>query len=240
MKIITFDQDQEKIENILKNAHKNRVVLTVWQNAEGRRKVYISRIDHISEEFITFSSYYQKNYTFDLNHPVFVYCEKMNFIFKTLVTGQEMVEVKLTSPVEVTLLDAVETNRMKTALVDHSSAEGKTEKINDVLRVKKIDEDQAYAHLREAPRKKVSKEQKVTVAFLNKNFSPKEYDLFDLSTGGAGVLVKNQELFEKGEFLMLTHLDGRELNPPLKGEIMSIRSHDVEQGLYKIGLKFNT
>jgi len=240
MKIITFDQDQDKIENLLQNALKNRLVLTLWQNTEGKRKVYISRIDQFSSESIKLSSYYQKNYNFDLTYPVFVYCEKMNFIFKTIAQSQNMVEVKLTSPIEITLLDAVETDRMQKVLGNHILGEGKAEKIDNLVRVKKIDEDEAYAHLREAPRKKVSKEQKVTVAFLNKNFSPKEYDLFDLSTGGAGVLVKNHELFENGEFLMLTHLDGRELNPPLKGEIMSIRSYDVEQGLYKIGLKFNT
>jgi hypothetical protein len=240
MKILNRAQDQDKMTNLLENTNRNRIILTVWQNVQGKRKVFIARIDKLFDESIQMSSYYQKNFNFISNIDVFVYCEKMNFVFKTSLENQEMVIIQLKHPYEVTMLDAVEAHRMQKTFDQHMKGESETEKINQVMQLKKIDEDQAYAHLREAPRKKVSKEQMVTVAFENKKFNPKEYDLFDLSTGGAGVIVKNQELFVKGEFLLLTHLDGRELNPPLRGEIMSIRSYDIEQGMYKVGLKFNT
>jgi hypothetical protein len=233
MKVLLIDQDREKISNLLENLKQARHLATLWQNIAGKRRVYLVQLSAFNQKALTFESFHKKNINFLNDYPIYLYCEKMRFIARSFIESLDQVKLNVSIFSQVNLLDGF--NREE---LDAIKVKGSTEKISDAMKVKRIDEDVQYAHMREAPRKKVSKTQFVTIRFETKKFSEKEYELFDMSTGGAGFITKTPEKFEKSDILHFIKIDQRELDPALRAEVMSVRSHDVEKGLFKIGVRF--
>lgn len=249
MKTLSRSNDKVKLENLFANMEANKLMSTLWQNDNGVRKVFLVRVKKIVNDEVHFFSYYRKQLNFS-GHEVYLYCEKLNFIAKSEIIKCSGVDLVARYPDEVKLLDAIDNTKMSESFGMMSSNSGvdrigdkmvhnsTVEKRSDLMRVKKVNEDQEFAHLRESPRLKSKKQQTVLIEFNSKKYKPKTVDLFDLSQGGAGLIVKTPEQFDKGDFITLLKLDSKDLNPTLKGEVMSIRVQDTTKGEYKIGLRF--
>jgi hypothetical protein len=97
-------------------------------------------------------------------------------------------------------------------------------------------EEKKYAGKREAPRARPKVQKKVHIR-KNQDKLATEYALFDLSQGGLSFIIKNQNAFQKGEEIEIDNLDQRELDPPLKGKVMSIRPVD-DTTQHKVGVMF--
>ncbi len=116
------------------------------------------------------------------------------------------------------------------------SANLKTDKLDTFDSVKKVDEDKVFAMQRAAPRARPKKEKKVTLKLLDSSDKVLIYSLFDLSTGGMAFKISGKEMFQKNDKLLVTAIDGKDLDKPMIGIIRNI----IEDGLhsFRVGVQF--
>ncbi len=86
------------------------------------------------------------------------------------------------------------------------------------------------------PRKQLGEKQ---TAQLLRNGQSKvlKFDLYDISAGGLALKSLDPGAFEKGDFIEVFSVNGKELPKRLKGKVVSIR-HIVDDDLFKIGVQF--
>lgn len=75
------------------------------------------------------------------------------------------------------------------------------------------------------------------VLVRRENGQEKLLRLLDLSRGGAGVALADEDVLNKGEKIEFLAIDSEKLNPTLKGEVVAIRLVESD-GIYKAGIKF--
>ena len=237
----------EERDNICVNLFQNKLNITCWQPYPGdptKKIKYIVNLDKITKENkLVIKSRFNKSFGFNNEGLVFFFCDKLKVIFKSQLVNLNGGEMTVDKPSEITLLEEGSTIAVKDPMrTDHietkKSAKVKFAPESAFMKVSRVNEDEQYAHMRAAPRKQTNKDQKVTVRFLSKKFQDKEMDLFDLSRGGAGILVRNADYFSQGDQIEIVQIDGNDIDPTLKGEVMSVRTYDVEKGTFKAGIKF--
>lgn len=121
---------------------------------------------------------------------------------------------------------------------------GKSEAINDVMRVKgqapiaKM-EDEAFAGLRESARLAPKVDKYVTLIKESDPTKETIYKLFDLSQGGAGLLIFNPSEFVVGEKVSIIAIDQKPVDKILRGQVAAVRPYDEAKSEYKLGIKFS-
>lgn len=237
----------EERDNICVNLFQNKLNITCWQPDPGdptKKIKYIVKLDKITkEDKIIVKSRFNKSFGFNNEGLVFFFCDQLKVIFKSKLVDLNGGEMTVDKPSEITLLEEGLTIAVKDPIgTDHidtkENAKVKFAPESNVMKVSRVNEDEQFAHMRAAPRKQTKKDQKVTVRFLTKKLQDKEMDLFDLSRGGAGILAKNADYFSQGDNIEIVKIDGNDIDPTLKGEVMSVRSHDIEKGHFRVGIKF--
>lgn len=135
----------------------------------------------------------------------------------------------------------------------------KEEQINDILRIKgsakksdhdappqindifKPEDDAKFKALRESQRVQPKVQKIVSVMRVDLGLEhPLDYKLFDLSQGGAGLIVTDPNEFKRGERLTLLAVDGIPLPKELLGEVVAIRIIEEGKPEFKIGIKFGS
>jgi c-di-GMP-binding flagellar brake protein YcgR len=99
------------------------------------------------------------------------------------------------------------------------------------------EEDKLFAAQRESPRAR-PKDDKWVKVLRSQGQSPLVYKLFDLSRGGLGFVSAVESEFTKGSLIYIVGFNDYDLDDPLIGTIMSIRSMDGNLGEFKVGIKF--
>lgn len=119
-----------------------------------------------------------------------------------------------------------------------------SEKLNDVVKIissapNEKEVEGQYKALRESARLAPKEDKHVT---LVKDSAPEnqiEYKLFDLSQGGAGILIFSPTAFKIGENISIVAIDKKVIDKVLKGTVVAIRPYDEGKGEYKLGIKFS-
>lgn len=102
-------------------------------------------------------------------------------------------------------------------------------------------EDEFFADKRDAPRAK-PKEGKTVL--MRRESDPEDaqglrHPLFDLSRGGLGAMIEEENYYEKGQIVFIMGFDKNNLDEPMRAIVRSIRDGD-EPGTFKLGMQFQT
>ena len=108
------------------------------------------------------------------------------------------------------------------------------------LELIEIENEEANMHMRQTPRMQAKGDKKVGVQKATDPLERiREYPLYDMSQTGAGFLVDNPALYERGQKIILKTMSGKKLDAPLRGRIMSVRQMDDDEE-FKVGIMFDT
>jgi hypothetical protein len=101
------------------------------------------------------------------------------------------------------------------------------------------EEDRKFASLRESPRTRPQKDKKVHVSLVDDPKVKDECLLWDMSTGGMGIITTKLELYEKGKMVYIRGFDNHMFDHSIQGQVMSTKYLDDLSTQAKIGIKFN-
>lgn len=197
--------------------------------------------------------------------PIFLYSEHEQIIFKSSL--QNVAEaICLDMPEELKLLEDPEVAHIRGAIGLDLQEVWKVKRLNvdkinqspvpDVMKVKSLsqrsgndkqilndelfvtidEEDKLFADKRESPRARPKQQKYVMVQ--NETGGTARFPLFDLSQGGMGFVVRDEDLFPKGSMIYVYAIDAKVLDDPLIGKVMSVRSIDESKLEFKVGVKF--
>lgn len=137
-----------------------------------------------------------------------------------------------TDKISSTITAAFKTEKISSNM----SASLKTDKISTFDSVKKLNEDEIFAAQRAAPRARPKKDKKITLKLLGSSDKVFTYSLFDLSTGGMGFNISNLDMFQKNDKLLVTAIDGKDLDKNMIGIIRNIREDGPKT--FRVGVQF--
>ena len=100
------------------------------------------------------------------------------------------------------------------------------------------DEDKIYAEQRESVRAKPKEGKMITIQKSDLATSEEIFPLYDLSKGGLAFLTTDQELFTKGEVVLVNALDEKRFEIPMQVSVMAVREADELSVQFKIGCAF--
>lgn len=265
MKIINADVDFLAYQKILKHLKANQCPLIIWQPQPEGRSVIQSHLNSFHQD--TKLMHLDKSHDVKLYSeiPVYCYSENIQMIFKTEIFDLAERYFSLRMPVELKIIEETEASKVKVSGIDFSTIwRSKRLKIDQLdegggyYKVKSMaqrsnrdqellssefgsisldEEDRLFADKRESPRARPQTDKSVKLKSKDseENFT---FKLFDLSRGGMGFICDIDDLFSKGQSLLVLGFDDFELDDPLFGKIMSIRPIDGESSQWKIGVKF--
>lgn len=166
------------------------------------------------------------------------------------------VKSKKTTPTDETTVvkgnaqDDDEINRIS-GTTDHQQDENtlirgsKDNPNTDVLRVKgqalgsEKEAEKLFAAQRESTRLAPKDDKFVTLVRDSHPGEQEEFKLFDLSQGGAGLLIFSPSKFKIGEAISIIAIDKKPIDKILIGSVVAIRPYDEGKGEWKLGIKFS-
>lgn len=267
MKVITSNTDFIAYRKIFKHLKANHCPLVVWQLMdEGKREVTNSRLNSFHNESKLL--HFELNGTkFNPSLPIYCYAEDGQLIFKTAVHEVSEKYLSLVVPNEIKIIGESEEKVIRAQIGRDLSTVWRVKRLNldkidegpDYIRVKSMaqrssrdqdflnsefdgvsldEEDRIFADKRESPRArpKVDKWVKVQPAG---DSTIHRFKLFDLSRGGMGFVVEDNDLFPKGTEVHVLGFDEFDLDDPLVGQVMSLRPINEDEFEWKVGVKFN-
>ena len=198
--------------------------------------------------------------------PIYGYIEDGALIFKTFIEDIRDKTLCLKVPDEISLLEENEMSEMDRKIAQGTSDVWKVKRLDtnldnqapDILRVKSMaqrstrdqdllnqefglsvdEEDKLFADKRESPRARPKIDKYVKI-LRTLGEAPLIYKLFDLSRGGMGFLCALEDEFIKGSNVNIVGFNDFDLDDPLVGQVMSIRSLDGASNEFKVGVKFS-
>lgn len=197
--------------------------------------------------------------------PVFCYSEQVQLIFKTHLFDLADRYFSLQMPKELKIIEEAEASKVRIGGMDFSTI-WRSKKLGldqlddtpDYFRVKSMaqrssrdqdllnsefagvsldEEDRLFADKRESPRARPKLDKRVKIK-RKEGDEVFNFKLFDLSRGGLGFVTEVETLFPKGENIYITGFDNFDLDDPIVGKVMSIRSIEDGKNGWKIGVKF--
>jgi hypothetical protein len=253
MKSVTSREDSQVFHKFFTDLGKFQDAIVLWQLlADGRRIIHQSRVVEIvaDESFMQVSDSQGKNYEFTANTYLYCYVENRGAIFKSFLLARSGELAQLQLPLELIYLDDSDVYRIKNGMgFDLSNAPWRVKRLGRSERDEAIfntqleslslsEEDRLFADKREAPRARPKVDKMVTCRQAQTPASAQSFKLFDLSRGGLGLLVLIDGTFKKGQQVEITAMEGDDLDEPILGEVMSVRSLAPETVGWKVGIKF--
>jgi hypothetical protein len=170
--------------------------------------------------------------------------EKFSTTEKAGYKGTERVETKEKAGYKGT--DKVETKERVKNLESEAEISGQSDRDKAIFEeelsfVSLDEEDKFFADKRDAPRAK-PKEGKTVLMRKKTDSSDHEgnrHPLFDLSRGGLGAIADSEDLYSKGDIILVMGFDENILDDPMQAIVRSVREADAP-GHYKIGMQFYT
>ncbi len=267
MKDIRFETGFLIYKKIFKQlvAYQSKVVLWQISPESGSRQITETHVN--SFNFETKHLYFEHNARKFLKAtlPVYGYVEEGALIFKTTIEPSSDNNLTLRVPDQISLIQEEEMMILDTIASKVISNIWRSKRLDttaddlgsDFMRVKSMSqrssrdqellnqemgltldqEDKLYADQRESPRAR-PKDDKWVKVMRSQGEMPLVYRLFDLSRGGLGFISAVENEFTKGSLIYVVGFNDYDLDDPLIGSIMSIRSMDGNLGEFKVGIKF--
>lgn len=214
-------KDQGQIIEIIKSGLKDQNKFAVWQEEKGSTRgqpFCWGKIIGIKKEGIEIKLEYVKKVRINQNNSIFLYGYKNKFVCNIPILKMGLNLLIVPIPKEIMNVD-----------------DNYLEKKNVISK-----EDEKKFMIQRAEKRSVSEGNNFTQfkkAGLYQKKS-KKFRLYDLSPGGMSFLIQNPEGFEAEESIEILTINQKEFEPPLIGEIRSIRQMD--DGQYKVGILFKS
>ncbi|MFZ4714357.1 MAG: hypothetical protein ACOYL6_11615 [Bacteriovoracaceae bacterium] len=259
MKKISFANDFLEIKSIFDGLRTGKEDVVLWQKSSSDtrlvRYALIEKNLFVQKE-IWLKSKTGSEFAFTIG-TIYCFIDSLNVVFKTSVNEQQKELIAILYPDEITLLD--EADPMKNDMIFiRGHGEGN---IQDIIRVKGgsgssnqsnymtyrslsnstdlFEDESKYLAMRESQRVQ-PKEQKFVTIIREGQIESDTIRLLDLSQGGAGLLVFNQDEFKLKEIVIITAIDGKPIDKVLRGEVVAIRPYSSDLTDYKVGIKFSS
>lgn len=254
------------IDESKSSAHE--ICLWQKDNETEKRNIHNVQIERnlFDEKKIWLKSTHLSSLKFITQTTTFYYCHELNIIFKTILISNENENVCISYPEEVTFLDEEDAQKEEFAWMksmhlgeEFSWVKGKKveaeddtmrvkgskeETNNDIIRVtsqlpNEKEAEEKFKTLRESARLTPKDDKHVTLIRDSIPEVQTEYKLFDLSQGGAGLLIFSPTQFKIGEAVSIVAIDKKPIDKILTGSVVAIRPYDEGKGEWKLGIKFS-
>ena len=264
MRTLKLDNDSTHFQKIFKELKATQASVVTWQVDEGKRIILGSRLIsfHIDAGKLHFE--FTEDGKMSSSLPLYCYAEDGQLIFKSKVLELKGRKFSITVPDEIMLLDEPDVTDIRKNLNISTTWKGRRYGLNtenlgsDFISVRSPsmaqrsvrdldflnseflsvdDEDKLFADKRESPRARPKGNKRVKIIVPDFD-QPLAFRLFDLSRGGLGFLVGDENLFERGSKIQIVGFDEFNLDDPLIGEVMGIRPMDEAHLEFKVGIKF--
>jgi hypothetical protein len=100
------------------------------------------------------------------------------------------------------------------------------------------EEDEIFAEQRESVRAKPKQSKLITIQKSDLAVEEQIYPLYDLSKGGLSFLITEEDLFTKGEVILVNALDAKRFDTPMQVTVMVVRAADELGVQFKVGCAF--
>jgi len=213
--------DPQEIQRLLSDGFRDQNKYAVWQeeNGSARGQPFCwGKIIGLKDDTIELKLEYVKKVRINKDSPVYIFSYKNKIVFKLPidVMGLNLLIIKI--PKEVLKVE------------------------DDYLEKKSVisKEDEKKFMIQRAEKRSKSEgdnftQFKKTGLYNNKSLKVR---LYDLSPNGMSFLVTNPEGYEVEENINILFINQKAFDPPLKGEIRSVR--EMDDGHFKIGIQFKT
>ena len=215
----TTIRDSREIFEILKDDVQLKTTLAIWQEEDGSVKgqpFCYGKIIKLNDRELEIKLDFIKKVRIDNKKKIFVFGPKKNILFEVdiLKLGSNLLVLPIPDEINIVADNFLEEKKV----------------------ISKEDEEK-YLSQRGEPRKKTSGYNSTQFKKLGPyQKKSKKFKLYDLSPNGMSFIVYNPEQFEVEEELEILFINQQAFDPPLVGEIRSIR--EMEDGEFKIGVLF--
>jgi hypothetical protein len=247
MRVVDIDKESSYASKILNQVWNDKIEVCLWQRANhymDNRVQHRFHLKSITKEpnLLNFKQLTKKKLEFK-EGKIFGYCEYLGFIFSADIMAIGELKISLERPQLLFML-----NEDEKKMVDNNDwvslqdvfKKSKRPEARKVKFAKVLSEEERYKHVRETPRGRPEELKMITVSRKALNIKvEKTFRLFDLSQGGVGILTAEPQFFEEGMQLYIHSIEDKDFDPPLTGEVMSVRLFDSKNREYKVGIKFD-
>jgi len=251
MKNVTPQDGYIVFQKFFADLVKQEVPVVLWQLLpDGSRDIHNCILTSYKYEagILNFSD--QTGMAVHLNDgEIFCYAKREAVIFKTRSRGKNDRELSLHMPGSLCFLEEPDLKIIKTTLgidLRDGYMRGKLQKSqrdqdlfdDQLAKITTTQEDKIFADKREAPRLRPKEDKIITCQRAGEPEMSQNFLLFDLSRGGLGFKIVVDGLFQRGQFVEITALEGQVLDQALFGEVMSVRDLAPEDVGWKVGIRF--
>lgn len=214
-------KDPAQIIEVFKAGLRDQNKFAVWQEEKGSTRgqpFCWGRIIGIKKEGLEIKLEYVKKVRINQKGPVYIFGYESNLLCKVPISKMGLNLLIVPIPSELLKVD-----------VDY------LEKKNIISK-----EDEKKFMIQRAEKRSKSEGNNFTQFKMSGLYQKKskKFRLYDLSPNGLSFLIQNPEGFEVDEEIEIININQKEFEPPLLGEIRSVRSMD--DGQFKVGILFKT
>jgi hypothetical protein len=211
--------DDLEIIDILKVIQSSKERIWIWQNV-GERIVHhavLKKVDPI-KKLVQIHPTAAKGFHVSSKDNVFLYSQSKLIATKLSVREVEKDYIVFSLPRKI----------MKV-----------TESFVDGLQFVEKENEQAHTHERTHNRQGIAGDKFIKVNFQNEPITKGDiYFLNDISQSGLSFKVDDPGAFHKGDLLEFSEMNGKEMDPSMKGEVMSVRELPEMPGMFKVGVRY--
>ncbi len=219
-------KEEEEILALMQSILNTRRPICVWQTRtmdESERKskdAIIHKLDPIKRT-IRMGPVSGFEFKFERDREIFGYSFEKHFVFKTDIKQVEGDMMVVIVPEYITMVSG---------------------DFGRIVKRAEIENEEKFLETREAPRAKIAGNKMVGIQINKRDLDPeKQYRLYDMSQGGMAFIIDNDEEYAKGDEVIVGTLAGQPMEPPMCGDVMSIRKVDENEDNFdhKVGVKFS-
>ncbi len=216
-------KEQNEIDQMLGSLKANQEKVWVWQDSLDEDEkplvhfgILFAYDDHKGQGSLRPTS--EEGFNFRPEVEINIYSPGYTFWFKFAPREARDRKVTFNRPERLSLLD---------------------NEFIESLELIEIENEEANMHMRQTQRMKAKGDKRVGVQKATDPLERiREYPLYDMSQTGAGFLVDNPALYERGQKIILRTMNGKKLDTALRGRIMGVRQMDDDEE-FKVGIMFD-
>lgn len=212
-------KDDLEIIDILKAIQTSKEKVWIWQNVGERvvQHALLKKVDSI-KKLVQIHPTATKGFNISSRDNVFLYSQNKLIATKLSVREIEKDFIVFSLP-------------QKIMRVNESFVDG--------LKFVEVDNEEAHSHERTHNRQEIGGDKFIKVNFENEPTAKGEiYFLGDISQSGLSFRIDDPGSFHKGDLLEFSEMNGKELDPLMKGEVMSVRELPEMPGMFKVGVRY--
>jgi hypothetical protein len=212
-------KDDLEIIDILKAIQSSKEKIWIWQNVGERvvQHAFLKKVDPI-KKLVQIHPTASKGFNISSKDNVFLYSQNKLIATKLLVREIEKGFIIFSLPDKIMRV---------------------TKSFVDGLHFVEVDNEGAHTHERTHNRQEIGGDKFIKVNFQNEPAVKGDiYYLGDISQSGLSFRIDDPGSFHKGDLLEFTEMNGKKLEPSMKGEVMSVREQPEIPGMFKVGVRY--